>query len=243
MRNPIRERGVTCEVCLAPVSSPGYARCWPCDQQISTGLRLADRVVPLTYAVDGRQSGRDVYCYKRSVDEERRLAGDAWERLSLLTAVFGLWHAGCLDAVARRRVTALTTVPSLQGRPDPHPLSDLTGCLPRAWRPFELLPSGSSSRSQDRRRLDPGHFAVPGTADVAGAHVVVLEDTWVSGGHAQSAAVALREAGAHEVTVVAVARRLVPEFGPTRAFLAHRLDDGREYDPETCPVTGGACPD
>lgn len=54
-------------------------------------------------------------------------------------------------------------------------------------------------------------------------HVLLIEDTWTSGGNAQSAALALRRAGAASVTILALARWLNPEEPPTSTFVARYL--------------------
>lgn len=41
-----------------------------------------------------------------------------------------------------------------------------------------------------------------------GSHVMLIDDTWASGGHAQSGALALRKSGASKVSVLVVARWL-----------------------------------
>ncbi len=47
-----------------------------------------------------------------------------------------------------------------------------------------------------------------------GAHVLVLEDTWVTGGHSQAMAVALKRAGAVTVTVLPICLLLNPSWPP-----------------------------
>ncbi|MCX4680534.1 hypothetical protein OG413_35565 [Streptomyces sp. NBC_01433] len=202
------------------------------------GWQLADRVVPLTYSVDGEQSNLDMHRYKALTSDEERFATDAWQRLSLLVTAFGLRHVDCLDAASRQPVSRLTTVPSLRGRPGPHPLDALTAHLPRSWRPAPLIPS-LHVPDQVRRTLDPRHFTVADPGGVTGRHVCVLEDTWVRGGHAQSAAAALRAAGAVEVTILPIARRLAPSFAQNRAFIEGTQQD---YALDHCPVTPGPCP-
>lgn len=248
LRNPVRERYVTCETCSAPLSGPAFRLCQTCAAHRREGVPLANRVVPLAYAVLGRRSGVDMRSYKAHMSEECRLGGEAWRRLSLLVAAFGLWHAACVPAESGQAVTALAAVPSLRGRRGPHPLSGLGHFLPRSWREFELLPADPGPLPTDRRSLSPAHFTVDAPATVTGRHVVVLEDTWVSGGHAQSAAAAIRAAGAAEVTVVAVARLLSPGYPPSAAFIEQRLHGQQgypgppAYDVDVCPVTGGDCP-
>jgi hypothetical protein len=67
-------------------------------------------------------------------------------------------------------------------------------------------------------------FAVPPErrAEVQGRHVLVLDDTYVSGARAQSAAGALRLAGAVSVQIVAAGRVLRPDLVPGHADFLRR---------------------
>jgi orotate phosphoribosyltransferase len=55
---------------------------------------------------------------------------------------------------------------------------------------------------------------------VAGADVLVVDDTWVSGGSAQSTAAALKLAGARRVAVVVLGRHVNPADPRSAVFLA-----------------------
>jgi hypothetical protein len=70
------------------------------------------------------------------------------------------------------------------------------------------------------RGVDPGWLRVDGV--VAGADVLVVDDTWVSGGSAQSAAVALKLAGARRVAIVVIGRHVNPD-DPRSAWLMAEL--------------------
>lgn len=111
--------------------------------------------------------------------------------------------------------------------------------FPQALRRIHLAPQ-SNVPEDHRRKVCRDHFAVADNDGIHGEHVALLEDTWVQGGHAQSAAAALFHAGAAEVTVIPIARRLVSDFPDTSAFLSRRTR--REYDLDLCPVTGSDCP-
>src|SRR5262249_62149192 len=58
---------------------------------------------------------------------------------------------------------------------------------------------------QRERDLDPGRFDV---APVPGARVLLIDDTWTTGASAQSAAMALRTAGARSVATVVIGRHV-----------------------------------
>ncbi|MGW1147813.1 hypothetical protein ACWD6I_22800 [Streptomyces sp. NPDC002454] len=63
---------------------------------------------------------------------------------------------------------------------------------------------------------------------------MLFDDTWVTGSHFQSAAAALRQAGALHVTGLVLARRLRPDWGANAAFITEQLT--RPYDVTVCPV-------
>jgi hypothetical protein len=69
-----------------------------------------------------------------------------------------------------------------------------------------------------------------------------MDDTWVRGGHAQSAIIALRKAGAAYVSLLIVSRWVVvkDEFADHTEFFGELSD--RDYDPDISPWTGGNCP-
>ena len=64
-------------------------------------------------------------------------------------------------------------------------------------------------------------FSVADHASVRGARIVLLDDTYVSGARAQSAAAALRRAGARSAVIIPVGRVLRPDLvGAHAAYLA-----------------------
>lgn len=98
-------------------------------------------------------------------------------------------------------------------------------------------PAGSAPRSSTPV---PGRFFVPNEyrPQVAGQHVLVVEDTWVSGGKAQSAALALKAAGAARVTILSVTRWLRYDWPDHRALIETLTEP---CDARRRPVTGTSC--
>lgn len=68
--------------------------------------------------------------------------------------------------------------------------------------------------------------------------MLLLDDTWTSGGHAQSAAAALKSASVQRVTILTVARWLDPTWADTPKVISSLKAD---FDPDICPFTGGYC--
>jgi orotate phosphoribosyltransferase len=71
--------------------------------------------------------------------------------------------------------------------------------------------------AQHGRGVNRGWVRVGG--DVAGLGVLVVDDTWVSGGSAQSVAAALKLAGAGPVAVVVLGRDVNPADPRSAGFL------------------------
>ena len=229
LRNVVREPMRTCHICAAPVD--GHSLCWRCrDHQRILGL--ADLVAPLAYAVDDTDSAAVLRNYKNHPlrRERERCASIISEFLRLGISL----HERCLGPVAGQPVSARVVIPSLTSRIGIHPMASiveslgLTGDL--ALRP--------ALDARCDRVVDAEKFMVVGA--VTGHHVLVLDDVWTTGANAQSAAFALRRAGAAAVSVMVIGRWLNPCHPLSARFIRERLQD--DYDPLVCPVTGHRCP-
>jgi predicted amidophosphoribosyltransferase len=227
LRNPVRQRGVTCADCLTPVDS--YRLCFQCKgHRVHNGL--GDAMAFLTYAVAGEKSGYVMRGYKArpAIAEHRMVVG-----LLLLLALGE--HTRCADVLTGTPVTHWAIVPSLPSKPGEHPLRSLVINSARGSE-VTLLANASASRPRD---IDPAHFT--STAQLQQhSHVMLVDDTWTSGGHAQSAVLALRKAGADKVSLLVVARWIKEDFAHNKDFVEQLA--GHDYDPGVCPWTGGNCP-
>lgn len=152
-------------------------------------------------------------------------------------------HAQCPGRLVGHRVTHWATVPSTRGRIAPHPLRGMVAAI----RPEpEVVLTHVEGVQPVRQRVVPGLFR-SGASLAEGSHVLLVDDTWVSGGRPLSAVHALREAGASCVSTIAVARWLSFDFmrpptsGPIlelhRDLLAQVV-----YQLGVCPYTGLGCP-
>jgi hypothetical protein len=164
----------------------------------------------------------------RPVAEHRLVVG-----LLLRVALEG--HTKCAGKLAGRSVTHWTTVPSLPAKPQEHPLHSLV--FGHAHGAEVSLVAAAQVRQP--RAVNPDHFtsAVSLPDD---SHVLVIDDTWTTGGHAQSAVLAMRTAGAGRVSALIVARWLKEDFNDNKQFIADLRN--RDYDPSICPWTGADCP-
>jgi hypothetical protein len=74
-------------------------------------------------------------------------------------------------------------------------------------------------------------FSVADRASVRGARIVLLDDAYVSGARAQSAAAALRRAGARSAVIIPLGRVLRPDLvGAHAAYLARVRHQGARDD-------------
>jgi predicted amidophosphoribosyltransferase len=226
LRNPVRQDRITCAVCTTPVT--GYERCYQCNQHGQAGL--ADAVSFLTYAVAGQQSGYVMRGYKaqRPLEEHRTI-------VILLILLALSRHAECPAALAGTPVTHWATVPSLPAKPGEHPLHKIVGSLAIGGEATLV----AAAKAQFLRDVSPQHFSTDAALS-PDSHVLLIDDTWAGGGHAQSAALALRKAGAAHVSALVVARWIKEDFGDNAKFLSEI--SRRDYDPGICPWTGGTCP-
>ena len=213
-----------CAVCRGP-SRTGYARCYQCAQHdvLGPGL-LADAVVPISYSVKGTAFAASLWRYKSWPSP------DPAARASLLALLLTflhdhgrcVWRHAGMPAPGR-----LAVVPTGCGRPGPHPLLELAA-------PYLRLPVAGLVIRPGEQGRDPNPDRFRAERAGPGASVLLLDDSWVSGASAQSAAAALKRAGARHVAVVVLGRHVDPADRHS-ALLAARLAPSG-YDPDRCAV-------
>jgi hypothetical protein len=176
---------------------------------------LADVVAPVGYAVRGGPLAGDLRRYKSHPADDADVAAAAGRLRGMLAAFLAahadsVWTAAGMGAGPAK----VAVVPSGQGRPGAHPLEDLVlGCFALPLVRLAITPWEIHSRG-----VNPGWVRVEDPVD--GADVVVVDDTWVSGGSAQSVAAALKLAGARRVAVIVLGRHVNPSDPRTAAFIA-----------------------
>jgi hypothetical protein len=184
----------------------GYERCYAC----AHGGRGLDLVVPISYSVAGEQLHHALVTYKRgpkpvATELGRQLAAVLWRFLAA--------HERCVArTLGVASIPLVTTVPSNDpARDDEHPLHGLVH--------HTVKPTSERFRRLLRRTVRP---AVPhvfcaerytATAPLDGEAVLLIDDTWTTGANAQSAATALKLAGAGPVALVVIGRHLNRHWG------------------------------
>lgn len=228
-----------CDVCTAPTAAPLCDGCR--DHRTLHGTALADLVVPLAYVCGWmsppHQSAHHVRRYKHLTQPSAGCAND----LRLMVHAATLLHAECVAKAVGSAWDTVTFVPSA-ARPGPtHPAVALARSVAGYHLKDRLLLTvGPEIGAPPTRRPMSTRFVVdPGSRPVVeDRHVLVVDDTWVSGGKAQSAALALKAAGARAVTVLCVGRWLDWRWAEHKALI-QRLD--QRYDAFRCPCPGAAC--
>lgn len=213
-----------CVRCRGPVR-PGFARCYQCARHDRLGRDLlADAVVPVSYAVKGTAFAAGLWRYKSWPAPN----ADAQTSMLALLLAFLHDHGACVWRHAGMPAPGrLAVVPTGCGRPGPHPLLALAA-------PYLRLPVTRLVIRPGEQGRDPNVNRFSAERTTAGASVLLLEDTWVSGASAQSAAAALKRAGARHVAVVVLGRHIDPADrlgGPLAARLAPA-----SYDVAKCAV-------
>jgi len=218
---PLHGRDV-CEICLT--FTDGYERCHACRRC----PQWLDAVAPISYSVAHEQLHHALVAYKR-------LNGEVARRLQLgLAAV--LWrflerHEACVAARARvAGFDLVTAVPSsTPERADTHPLRGIVAelCGPTRERHVGLL--ARSASQAPLHEFDAEKFT--GLARLNGESVLLIDDTWTTGANAQSAAAALKRAGAGAVAVVVIGRHLKRDWSHNDARLRAVA---RPFDWDTC---------
>jgi predicted amidophosphoribosyltransferase len=215
MINPAPLGPGVCSTCRG-FPNPGYGRCHGC----SFNPSLLDAFVPITYSVHLEQMHTELRGYKEDDYPE------ATRSRSTLGLAAVLWrfldmHEPC---VARTTDVAafdhVVTVPSNTTTRDNRPgglravVSEICGhTRDRYVRALVPTDRGSSGRNFDADRFIA-------TLRLDGSSVLLIDDTWTSGAKAQSAAHALRQAGAKKVACVVLGRHVHRGFAATGEVLA-----------------------
>lgn len=221
----------TCRWCAEPTL--GLWACRHCTDHHRV-VGAAEVIVPLAYAIAGTQASKMLRDYKDHSSRLRR--AECATVLTMLLRSTLSTHERCVEAAVGLPIGVRTVIPSLTWRPGAHPFTAVARDTGMAVD--ELLTGAVSATCH--RVVDPTKFVVLDVDAVASRHVLVLDDIWTTGSNAQSAALALRTAGAAAVSVVVVGRWLNPDYPPTKAFMDRYPFSNIGFG--SCPVSGDECP-
>lgn len=227
--HPLLSGPGVCRVCRGP-SKAGYFTCWPCREAGRLlGTSAADTVVPVSLALKGEQYANELWRYKNTAGPQQQyfrmgLAAVLWRFLAL--------HEDCITGhCAVDGFDVVTTVPSTSGRLD-HPLRTMVAEIVGVTRDRHRDLLTPTSVAADLGRT--ASFARYTSAKLRGENILLIDDTWATGNHAQSAAAALKAAGAGSVAIVVLGRHLNIGYGNTAIHIEQaRL---RRYSWDVCPL-------
>lgn len=218
-----------CQTCALPVD--GYPHCPECSTHLRARLPLADRVGFLVYAdKPGSQAYRTMFGYK-----EPRMRSQYEPVVRALLAVGLRAHFACANTIDGMIDSGWAVVPSAKGRTA---LASLVRGMSR--NPHSEV-RVSITGIAPARGLSAESWEISPRSPLP-EHVMVIDDSWVTGSSAQSLAVALKQAGVGQVSILAIARVLSPEWNLNRPFIKDVLPT-LPYDWTICPWTGGECPE
>lgn len=229
-----------CAVCTAPVA--GFDDCYRCGHPPAPRSELCDRVVPIAYGGHSQQSRTLLREYKaafRITPGFEPFRNREEQILFALLVVGAILHRPCLDHQVRP-MSVVTAVPStrLGGQA---PLVGLVDIVAQLMGLPRLTVGYSGPVGDAARDYLPDNYQPESSGALRGAHVLVIDDTWVSGARAESTATALKRGGAQRVTALTAGRWLKRGSPPSDYYFDH-AEALPPFNPRTCPVTGGECP-
>lgn len=235
LRNPAGPN--RCTRCFTPTLSS--LRCTDCRTAANTQgapdllgfMAYAGHLDPIA------QSGRVMRGYKYAGVP----IGTHHQTVSLMSALALTGHVACPGRILGTPIAAWATVPSLppkHGRPV-HALNKIVKQLARPGATEVVLQA--STNVLNPRAVNANHFSVAEGSPL-GEHVLLVDDTWTSGGHATSATLSLRAAGVAHVSVLVLARWLSVGWEGTTTSWARQHLTAPDFQPDTCPWTQADCP-
>lgn len=229
-----------CQVC-GGFKQNGYPLCWSCsrisDEAWRLGCRtlLANRLAYGFYAVErcDDQAYKVIHDYKEDVPS----AAEYKTVVQSILALHVLGHFRCIGKgkKADSPVTAWATIPSTKNSKrygKEHPLHSMVAEL------FRSLPEVTLQANDEKNRcLNPDMFTMkPDKAEDELRHVLLIDDSWVTGGTAQSAAICLKRGGASRVSVYCATRIADASFiASLDSRLLHDLKTKDNYIIGWCP--------
>lgn len=192
----IRLPHLTCVKCRGTVT-PGFTTCYKCER-IYPHNAFPEAMGFGIYAQAGQQSGSVMRRYKGEQPV-----------LSHQTIVLALAMMGVRQAMQRFPIDVITFVPSLSDRKGLHPLAQIINqaASKTGYKSNVEETLRGESGVANPRGYAPSNFQAQESV-VHGKNILLIDDTWASGGHFLSATGALRQGGAQSVIGLSLARWL-----------------------------------
>lgn len=225
---PIPSHGAdVCAVCHGPVGTE-FEVCFGCHRNRESLDSPCELVVPVSLVTkidDQLYSMLVRYKHDNVPDRVRRSL-----RLRLVALIARLIrdHESCVTSATGTAWDAIAVVPSTNPDAPLHPLASALSHIPELHERFRpVLVRGEA----ELRHNEPDNAAYDVTSDVSDTRFLVLDDTWVTGAHAQSAATALHRAGADVLAIMPIGRLVEPEFADfTREYWDRQRREAFDFD-------------
>lgn len=242
-----------CDVCRGMTHVDGgspslkrFSTCYQCSQHlvIATPKNLAQHCGFIAYALSDEQLAVGMRAYR---NPQHPAAEDARGLVASLLYTALRHHLDCLINLSGSKPSVLCHVPSTANRQGTHPLTQVIDKvaekIPSLPPRQDILETAHITTAGSQRDLTRNRFFA--TLITQPDHVLVIDDTWTQGGHAQSAAWALHSAGVATVSVLCAARWLSASYSSGEYLYATvRAKSGqRPFASTICPWTAtGKCP-
>ncbi len=191
-----------CQYCYGSKGA-GHNQCYGCHCLLKSGATesLLKRVVPVSIAEAPGAWYSRMASYKGGVPENSYLLAAA------LFAAISAWRED-IELALSGAIDAVCITPSTKGTPmREQRLAGVVRLVERFLPPVEPLLTAVDGKVKPRNSIDATLFH--GTrAEIDGKRILLVEDTWVTGAAAMSAAMTLLNGGAKEVLVMPIARRV-----------------------------------
>jgi len=223
--NPPAPGPGVCRTCRGPARG-ARRECSSCRRM----PQRLDAVLPVSWSVAGGPLHRALRGYKDDPLEAVRAESTAALR-AILDAFLHRHEACAAGAAGVTKFTLVTTVPA-RGDRNRGPLRQLVrGCPAVAGRYVRALVA--AGEPPEPHRFAPERFRA--LHSLAGEAVLLIDDTWTSGASAQSAAHALKRAGARRVALIVIGRHVNLGFGDQRT----RVERALPFQWATCAAHPG----
>lgn len=189
-------------------------------------MQLGHHLVPVTPISLVTKDGSLYRALRQYKSGDPTVARNQVRALSALVALFVRRHLTCL---APDGVDTVLVVPSVdRNRPPPHPLLTVLDGLPGVPHASTMLRAGPGSPSHRSPAID-GYVC---TTPVEGRRILLVDDTYTTGAHLQSAAHALGEAGVAAVHPLVIGRYIQPSWPASEPIMAWANQHG--WTPDRC---------
>lgn len=194
-----------CPVCHSGLP-PGCRLCHSCALTISQVTHPARQVIPISLYETPGPLWQLLRCYKDGPPAAR---GPLTVQVAGLLGRFTARHLPCVARLLGGGPDIVTSVPSTRrrARPGPHPLQAAVTAVTALAARYEPLLAPGPALTGHNQADDATFLAVRA---LAGQRVLLIDDTFTTGARLQSAASALRLAGAGPVAALTIGRVIWP---------------------------------